>query len=107
MRKGESWSSDMPDGLVVTYTVVGFGKDEQDRQFVEIHRIVKHPKNVNPLEEQRRTYVLGVGEVKRITTQLLPNGTTALMEMKLLEGAVPTKDKDKNPKEKDPDPFDK
>ena len=40
-RKGDTWSSTLPDGCIVTYTGVRFGTDFNDRNTVEIQRVLK------------------------------------------------------------------
>jgi hypothetical protein len=111
VRKGETWSSTMPDGRVVTYIVVRFGKDYAERNTVEIQRVLKNPKETATWDETTLTYARGVGEVRRVMTKQSTNGKAYLtLEMKWVEGEVPPggsepkkeaelkKDDKKNPK---------
>jgi hypothetical protein len=104
-KKGESWSSEMPDGRVVTYTVMAFIQDEQQRQLVEIRRIVKNPRVAISWEEETRTYALGIGEIKRVASRQFVNGNAlTTLEMKVAESPDskdPNEPKDKDPTEPD------
>lgn len=88
-KKKESWSSEMPDGRTVTYTVLDFRKDETLREVVELRRVLKNPKVPNIWEESVITYVRGLGEVRRIVTSQTITGTAvAVMEMRLVESGI-------------------
>jgi hypothetical protein len=86
LKRGESWTSEMPSGQTVTYTVVGFSKDQQSRHCVELSRVVKSPMDPETWEESRITYALGVGEIRRVVSWHATNGRSITkLEMRLVE----------------------
>ena len=84
MRKGEMWTSKMPDGRTVTYTVADFGKDAAGRPTVEIARVEKNPKDATTWQETTITYARGVGEVRRVMVRRSTSGKAYTV----LEGAA-------------------
>jgi tRNA_anti-like len=98
VKKGESWSSEMPGGRTVTYTVVGFGKDEAKRSTVEIRRVVKDPKVMTYWEESTIVYAHSVGPVRRTLATRNENGQAVVIaEMRLVEGEDATLETPKQP----------
>ncbi len=88
-KKGDSWSSEMPDGRVITYTVQGFDIDEAQRPVVEIRRIAKHPKDMGIWEESSIVYARNLGEVRRSVTAMSVAGKgVTLMETRLVESGI-------------------
>jgi hypothetical protein len=92
LKKGEAWSSEMPDGRQVSYSVVDFGKDENGRDTLSIHRVEKHPKQPGVWQERTITYVRGLGEVKRVVSEHRLKGAVAVLELRLVqdESEVPS-----------------
>jgi hypothetical protein len=103
-KKGDSWSSDMPDGRTITYTVMDFKKDENQRFVVEIRRVARHPKDQSLWEESLITYARGLGEVRRSVAKQSTGLGVAVLEMKYvesgLEGIVELKGGGKNEPDK-------
>jgi hypothetical protein len=88
-KKGESWTSEMPDGRSVTYTVVEFRQDERRNQLVEIRRVVKNPKEPAAWEESLVTYALGIGEIRRQAVKRnVAGGSMTMLESRLVSAAV-------------------
>ncbi len=96
VKKGESWSSERPDGRIVTYTVESFASDALKRPVVEIRRVMKHPKEPAVWEESRIVYTLGVGETRRVVSTHSANGQAfTMMEMRLVDAATDAKEPEK------------
>ncbi len=88
--KGETWSVRTPDGRIVTYKVIGFAKDEANKDTVEVLRVMKDPKDVSAWDETSTTYTHGIGEVRRVVTRHFANGKTqTLFEVKLVDVDAP------------------
>jgi len=108
MKKGDSWSTDMPNGLTLTYTVTSFGLDDAKRQVVEIRRVVKNPKDSKNLEERTTVYAVGLGETRRMVSRPFPNGTPVTTdEMRLVESESPAPKTPKDNKDPEPPKIDK
>lgn len=96
VKKGESWTSERPDGRIVTYTVESFASDVSKRPIVEIRRAMKHPKEPAVWEESRIVYTLGVGETRRVVSRHSANGQAfTMMEMRLVDLAAESKESEK------------
>ena len=105
LKKGNSWSADMPGGRIVQYTVVAFTKDDAGRNQLEIKRVVRNPENASRWEESAILYVHGLGEVRRTTTVRAAMGDPVVIaEMRLVPaelGEPGGKTDGKEPEKKD------
>ncbi len=110
VKKGDSWSTEMPNGHTLTYSVVAFGKDDAGRQTVELLRVEKdskspdNPKQPTFWEEWKIVHAQGVGEVKRVVTTRASTGQAiATLELKLIEVVKDPKEMDDKKDAKDKD----
>ncbi|QJW99274.1 OB-fold protein [Frigoriglobus tundricola] len=103
--KGETWSTKTPDGRSVTYKVIGFSKDEANKDTVEILRVMKDPTDVSAWDETNTTYTHGVGEVRRVVTRHYANGKSqTLFEVKLVDIDSPDEAEPKTEPKSEPKP---
>jgi hypothetical protein len=86
MKRGDSWSSVMPGGRSVTYTVMAFGKDHAGRETLELQRLVKNPQVAMFSEETTITYVRSIGQVRRVVVTRADAGPAVVTsELKYVE----------------------
>ena len=85
-KTSESWSTEIPGGRMVRYTVMGFTTDA-GRSQVEIRRVVSNPKDTDRLEESMIVYARGVGEVRRtVGVRVGAASPVTISEMRLADG---------------------
>jgi len=86
LKRGQSWSAKFPDGRVGTYTVTGFSKQPgTDLDVLDIRRTLRSPTDPTRWEETASTYVRGIGEIRRITSNRTDRGESmVLSEMRLV-----------------------
>jgi hypothetical protein len=86
LKRGQSWSTKFPDGRTATYTVTGFAKQPgTELDILDIRRTLRSPTDPTRWEETASTYVRGIGEVRRITSNRTDRGESMVIsELKLV-----------------------
>ncbi|MFO0803810.1 MAG: hypothetical protein U0791_11915 [Gemmataceae bacterium] len=86
LKRGQSWSAKFPDGRIATYTVTGFAKQPgTELDILDIRRTLRSPTDPTRWEETASTYVRGIGEVRRITSNRTDRGESMVIsELKLV-----------------------
>jgi hypothetical protein len=109
-KKGDTWSSTMPDGRVSEYKVMDFSTDAVGRPTVEILRVQRNPKDTKETTREETTivYTYRVGEVRRQTVMRASTGHgVVIFEARLVESestGLPELKTRPDPK-KESDPF--
>jgi hypothetical protein len=87
-KKGDFWSSESPDGRMITYTVMDFRKDEFERQLAVIRRIAKSSKDQSQWEESLIVYARGVGEIRRTLARQSAGAGVTMLETRYVESGL-------------------